>query len=92
MPTKTICDHCKTPITARILTEPTSGGGEQWHFTCPHCHHRYNICRITPHGVELRRQIDSLKAQLRLAPHRTDLATQRDTLLSQLTAEITDLT
>lgn len=93
MPTKPItCNHCRKPFTPTVQTSRTAGGGEHWYFTCPHCHHNFTVCTITPHGIELRRQIDSIKAQLRLAPHNTDLATQRDTLLSQLTAEITDLT
>lgn len=84
-----ICDHCHKTFPIKIKTVRTPGGGEAWSFTCPHCNHSYTVCTITPQGVELRRQIESIKAQLRLAPHREDLATQKEQLQAALQAEIT---
>lgn len=86
------CDQCKRRFTINMKTERISGGGEQWSFACPFCAHCYEVCRITRRGIELRRQLDSIKAQLRLAPHNEDLAVQREALLVALEAEITDLT
>lgn len=86
------CDHCRKRFTQTVVTERTPGGGEQWHFLCPHCGHRYDVCRISAQGLEFRRQLESVKAQLRLAPHSDALAAQRDALLVVLAAEITDLT
>lgn len=86
------CGECGHRFVTTVVTERTPGGGEQWHFLCPHCGHRYDVCRISAQGVELRHQLESVKAQLRLAPQRTDLAEKRDDLLAKLAAEITDLT
>lgn len=89
---QTTCDTCHTSFAPNVQTTRISGGGEQWHFLCPHCGHRYDVCRITRQGVDLRRQLDSIKSQIRLAPHNEELETKRDDLLAKLEAEITDLT
>ena len=86
------CDSCSHRFTPSVVTQRPPGGGEQWHFACPSCGHRYDVCRISRQGIELRSQLESVKAQLRLAPHRDDLAAQRDDLQTKLAAEITDLT
>ncbi len=98
------CDSCSHRFTPTVVTEQVTGfmesvltqrvstDGELWHFACPSCGHRYDVCHITRQGIELRRQLDSVKAQLRLAPHNTALAAQSGDLLAKLAAEITDLT
>lgn len=86
------CGECGQRFSPNIQTTRISGGGEQWHFICPHCGHHYNVCRITRQGIELRRQLDSIKSQIRLAPHDGSLVEKRDALLVALEAEITDLT
>ena len=84
----TTCDHCHKPFPIAIKTTRITGSGERWSFTCPHCYHTYTVATITPHGVELRRQIESLKAQLRLAPLNTDLIERRDQLQADLRTQV----
>lgn len=74
-----------------VLSEQIHTNGELWYFLCPHCGHRYNVCHISSRGVELRRQLNGIKSQLRLAPHREDLAAQRDALLSELDTQSVSL-
>ena len=89
---QTTCDTCHKSFAPNVQTTHVSSGAEIWHFTCPHCGQRYDVCHITRQGVELRRQLESVKAQIRLAPHDEGLETKRDDLLAKLEAEITDLT
>ena len=85
------CGECGMHFATSIQTNRTSGGGEQWHFLCPHCGHRYDVCHITRQGIELRRQIESVKAQLRLAPHDEELTQKKERLQAAYAAEVTPL-
>jgi hypothetical protein len=94
------CSHRFAPaiVTERVtgfmesvLSEQVSTDGELWHFACPQCGRRYDVCHITRQGIRLRRQMESVKAQLRLAPHRTDLAQKREQLQAAYLQEVTSL-
>lgn len=49
-------------------------------MTHTNCGHTYPVCRINRRGKQVRAQLESVKAQLRMAPHRQDLIKKREEL------------
>lgn len=104
MPMKPVtCDACSQQFRPAIVTERATGfvesvfsprpliGGEIWYFACPHCGRRYDVCHISRHGVELRRQMESVRSQLRHVPTRGPVADELERLVKEFEAEVTGL-
>lgn len=58
-----ICDTCQATFDLEAKAE-ISAEGETQYFVCPACQQRYDVCRITPEGLRLRRRLLDLQGLL----------------------------
>lgn len=56
------CDVCGKRFGPSLKAEPLADGGELWWFACEHCRYQYEAARISARGLEIRAEMEALKA------------------------------
>lgn len=74
------CGHVFTP---RVRVRSSRVGGEDWMFRCPRCQRRYDMVHITARGVEVRGELDRVRADAEMT------ADVREARIAELQDELT---